>query len=298
MSAVGLIGLGNMGIPMAAHLLKAGYEVVGYRRGDASDFRALGGTVASSARDVANKTKVVLSCIPDDQSLEDIVSGPEGITSTDCQGLTLVELSTLSDHVSREQASALSSRGATMLDGAISGLPPMLTKRTATFLLSGDDAAFHKVRPCLELMTDHLHFMGSFGAASKAKLCANMLVAANIASTAETLAFGAKAGLDQLKLLEVLEESAGTSLQLKARGKRMATGDWNEVLGSTSMLTKDVHLIEATADRISCPVPILNAIAKVYESAVECGYANTDVASVYGSVARSAGLKVPVKPTE
>lgn len=295
MNTVGLIGLGKMGMPMAAHLIEAGYDVVGFRRGDTTDFEALGGRRASSPRDVADQAKVILSCISNDAAVQAVVSGPQGLTSGDCSGITLVELSTISDATNAAQHDALAARGGVMLDGAISGLPPMLVAKKATFLIGGDEAAFEVAKPILELMTENLHFMGGFGCAMHTKLCANLLVASHIAAAAEALAFGSKFGLDPIKLLDVLTTSAGASLQLQARGKRMATGDWHEVLGSTSLLTKDIHIIEKAAADIGCPVPVLGSAARVYEKAIQDGYGDTDVASVYAAFASAAGLEVPTK---
>ncbi|MEM7068867.1 MAG: NAD(P)-dependent oxidoreductase [Pseudomonadota bacterium] len=293
MKAIGLIGLGNMGMPMAAHLIEAGYDVIGYRRGDASNFEALGGRRADSPRDVADQAKIILSCVPSDSALQAVVSGDQGLAIGDCSDLILVELSTLSDETNSSQASALAEQGGVMLDGAISGLPPMLVARKATFLIGGDEGAYQTVKPILDLMTENLHFMGAFGSAMHTKLCANLLVASHIAAAAEALAFGTKIGLDPIKLLDVLTTSAGASLQLQARGKRMATGDWDKVLGSTSLLSKDVQIIKKAAQDIGCPVPLLESAARLYDKAIIDGYGETDVASVYAAFASAAGLEIP-----
>lgn len=295
MNTIGLVGLGNMGIPMAKNLIEAGYDVLGFRRGDASDFEALGGRLAKSSREVAEGAEIVLCCIPGDEALRDVISGPLGIASGDCTGRIVVELSTMSADVKAEEAEALAvaMHGGILLDGAISGLPPMVAARSAVFLLSGDEAAFAKVKPVLDVLTDNLFYMGGFGGATKAKLCANMLVAANIAATAETLAFAALMGLDQLTLIDALRNGAGTSLQFQARAERMARGDWNTVLASTEMLAKDIRLIERTGEELGAPMPVLSSTARYYEQAIEAGYGQTDVASVYAAFAAAAGLPVP-----
>jgi 3-hydroxyisobutyrate dehydrogenase-like beta-hydroxyacid dehydrogenase len=180
-----------------------------------------------------------------------------------------------------------------MLDGAISGLPPMVAARRATFLLSGDEDAYSKAKPVLATLTEKLFFLGSFGAALKAKLCANLLVAANLAAIAEMLSFATKIGLDHGRLIEALEHGGGGSVQFTARAERMSKGDWDIVLGSTDMLTKDIHLIEAAAKGVDCPMPVIASIAALYEQANRLGYGDKDVASLYGVIARNAGLPVP-----
>ena len=295
MTTVGLIGLGNMGIPMAKTLIDAGYEVLGYRRGAAPDFEAIGGKRAGSPRAVAEGAEIVLCCIPSDSALQQVVSGPDGIASGDCSGIILAELSTLTPEVKQAQAEAIAAKGGIMLDGAISGLPPMVAARTAVYMLSGDETAFEKTRPIFDALTQKHFFMGAFGAAMKTKLCANMLVAANIASTAETLAFGALMGLDQDKLVEALKDGAGGSIQFAARAARMVSGDWDKVLASTALLAKDIRLIEKTGTELQAPMPVLSGVRPYYEQAIKDGYGEVDVAGVYAAFATAAGLPIPGK---
>ncbi|RWM45485.1 MAG: NAD(P)-dependent oxidoreductase [Mesorhizobium sp.] len=293
MGVIGMIGLGQMGLPMAANLMKADHTVVGYRRGECADFRALGGIPAASAREVAERCDIILCCIPNEPALEDVVSGVHGIAIGDCSNRIVVELSTLSTSAKTRQADALAAKGGTMLDCAISGIPRMVAERQGVVFASGDEPAFERVRGVLDVVTAKLFYMGAFGTALNAKLCANMLVAINIASTAETLAFGRKLGVDPLRLVEALKDGAGGSLQFTVRAARMATGDWKRVMGSTAMLAKDLHLIEEKSGEIGCPTPILMTAARIYDEAMAGGYAETDVAAVYAIVARRAGLDVP-----
>tara|TARA_B110000003_G_scaffold273462_1_gene311247 strand:+ start:332 stop:1225 length:894 start_codon:yes stop_codon:yes gene_type:complete len=297
MQTIGLIGLGLMGMPMAKNLLDAGIQTVGYRRGRAEDFIAMGGKLLSSTREVIETADIVVSCIPNDAALQDIMSGPHGLLSADCAGKVLIELSTLSESVKRDEADKLAAKGGVMLDGAISGLPPMVAAKTAAFFVSGDEQACSVARPVLETLTTKLFFMGEFGAASRTKLCANMLVATNLAAIAETLAFGARQGIATDRLVEALGQGAGSSIQFHARASKMATGDWETALGATGMLAKDIKLIAAAAEACDCPTPVLAGVQSIYETALERGYGEKDVASIYGSVAQTAGLPIPGSDT-
>ena len=293
MLTIGQIGLGLMGIPMAQHLLDAGHQIGGYRRGEADDFIAMGGKLHSSPRDVIEASDIVLSCIPNDTALQEVMSGPKGLLSGDCTGKILVELSTLSESVKHHEAKKFAAKGGVMLDGAISGMPPMVTAKTAAFFVSGDEETFGLAQPILETLTTKLFFMGDFGAATKTKLCANMLVATNLAAIAETLAFGAKQGVAAERLVAALGSGAGSSIQFNARAKKMATGDWETALGATAMLAKDIKLIAAAAAACGCPTPVLSGVQSIYEAAMDHGYGDKDVASIYGSVAQTAELPVP-----
>ncbi|NTI24432.1 NAD(P)-dependent oxidoreductase [Rhizobium rhizogenes] len=290
---IGLIGLGKIGFPIAENLIHGGLVPAGYRRGDTSSFASIGGTVADSPRSLAEMSDIIICCLPNEAALADVISGARGIATGDCTGRVIVELSTLSTAVKAQQAARIAARGGVMLDGAVSGLPSMVAAREATFLLSGEEDVFLRVRPVLELLTTRLFYLGAFGAALKAKLCANMLVAANLAATAEMLAFAARIGLDQLRLIDALKTSAGTSTQFLARANRMAQGDWHIVMGSTRMLTKDIRLIEEAARAADCPIPLLTGSARFYDAAIAEGYGDLDVASLYAVFAKAAGLRVP-----
>lgn len=290
---VGLIGLGKIGFPIAENLIRGGLVPAGYRRGDTSSFSSIGGIVASSPRSLVEMSDIIICCLPTEAALADVISGARGIATGDCAGRVIVELSTLSTEAKLQQAAKIGAQGGVMLDGAVSGLPSMVAAREATFLLSGEEDVFQRVRPVLEHLTTRLFYLGAFGAAMKAKLCANMLVAANLATTAEMLAFAARIGLDQLRVIDALKTGAGTSLQFLARAGRMAQGDWHTVMGSTKMLTKDIHLIEETARAAECPIPLLTNTARFYDAAIAEGYGDLDVASLYAVFARAAGLRVP-----
>jgi 3-hydroxyisobutyrate dehydrogenase-like beta-hydroxyacid dehydrogenase len=293
MGTIGMIGLGQMGMPMAENLMKGGHTVVGFCRGGSPEFTALGGMIAGSAREVAERCQITLCCVPDDEALADVVSGVHGIATGKCDGRILVELSTLSYSAKEREARLLQDKGGVMLDCAISGLPPMVKERRAVVFASGDEAVFERVRGVLDAVSPKVFFMGTFGSALSAKLCANLLVAINIASTAETLAFGRKLGIDPLRLVAALKDGAGGSLQFTARAARMVTGDWLRVMGSTAMLIKDIDLIETRGTEIGCPTPILSSAARIYEVAINEGYAETDAAAIYAIFAKKAGLDVP-----
>jgi len=293
---IGMIGLGQMGLPMTRSLLAAGYDVVGYRRGDMSEFVALGGIAGKSVRDVAEQCGVVLCCIPDSDALTEVISGEHGIASGDCNGLVLVELSTLATEDKRRLAGVLESKGGRMLDGAISGLPKMVADKVAVFFISGDVDLYDRVRDVLASLSSKVFFMGEFGAALNTKMCANMLVAINIATAAETIAFGRKLGIEPLKLVEALKDGAGGSLQFGARAARMAVGDWNTVLGSISLLRRDIGLITAKGKSVDCSLSILSVADEIYRSAIASGYGSRDAAAVYAVVAKREGLDVPGEP--
>jgi 3-hydroxyisobutyrate dehydrogenase-like beta-hydroxyacid dehydrogenase len=292
MTEVGMIGLGQIGLPMAQNLILGGYSVVGYRRGDMSEFAAAGGIPASSAKEVADRCSIILSCLPDNEALRSTVSGSAGVLHGSCNGRILVELSTLDINVKTQERQALRDRGGDMLDCSVSGVPRMVQQRKGVIFASGEEQALERVRIPLAAIAERSFYFGEFGNATKAKLTANILVALKIVGTAEALAFGMKAGLAPDLLIEALEDGAGTSLQFKVRAPVMASREWDRVMASTSLLLKDIRLIERMRDALHCPTPMLDAATKLYEATVSAGLGEADVASVFSIFANLAGLNL------
>lgn len=290
---VGMIGLGQIGFPLAVNLMKAGHSVIGFRRGSMDAFAAAGGIAANSAREVIEKCETVFSCLPDENALAEVVSGKSGLTSGSCERRLLIELSTLDTACKATEAEALRARGGAMLDCAISGIPRMVQDRMGIIYVSGEKALYKKSVPLFDAISSKVFYLGPFGSALKVKLCANMLVALNIAATAETLAFGTKLGLDPSRMIDALKDGAGGSLQFSARAMSMSLGDWDVIRGSTAILTKDVHLIQEKAKEMSCPTPLLTAAEKIYDAAMATGLAQKDVASIYATVAEAARIPIP-----
>jgi 3-hydroxyisobutyrate dehydrogenase-like beta-hydroxyacid dehydrogenase len=290
---VGLIGLGQIGGPIAENLIACRTQVVGFRRGDTTGFVAIGGIAATSSREVAERSQVIISCLPDDGALQDVVSGPRGLLSARRPGLVLIELSTLSLSVKRQQAEALKAAGSTMLDGAISGIPQMVRDRQGVIFIGAEPEEFDRCRPMLDQVSDKVMHIGAFGDATKMKLVANLLVSVHILAAAEALAFGAKLGLSPDLIATALQDSAATSFQFRARAKRMAAQQWEPVLATTKLLLKDVGLIREAAKEHGCNSGLLDTAAPLFEEVVQLGFGDVDAAAVFEVTAKHAGLHHP-----
>ena len=287
MDRVGVIGLGQMGLPIAKLLLKSGRQVVGFRRGDMSDFVEAGGMPATSCREVAESVDVVFSCLPSAEALAEVVSGPEGLLRA-TRRILLIEMSTLPPSCRKDAELRLSRNGATMLDCPISGTPLMVDSRSAVLFASGERAAFELAEPLLREITSRVFFFGPFGVGTRMKFCANLLVAVNLMAAAEAMLLGAAAGLDGSLIVSALRDSAGTSLQFQTRAPMMAEGRFDQALAPLTMLDKDLRLIKDLAADLGCCTPLLNVAARWYGLAVEAGYGECDAAAI---------LKALIDPT-
>jgi L-threonate 2-dehydrogenase len=295
-SPIGLIGLGAIGMPAARNLIERGYQVHGYRRSSMAEFAAAGGRPAKSPRDLATQCPVIVTCLPNAASLEEVVVGPNGVLAAGRRELIVVDLSMLKLSDKERMRDAAARSNATLLDAPISGLPSMVTQRTAVIFVSGDRQAYEAAKGPLDAITDKALYLGEFGVGTKMKFAANLLVGVHILATAETLALSAKAGLPLEQVIKILSPSAATSLQFQVRAPMMAQHNWETALASVTNFLKDMETIAGYADEIGCPAPLIHAARDYFARAVKQGLGEKDVAAVYAVVASESGIEAAPKP--
>ena len=295
-SPIGLIGLGAIGMPAAKNLIERGYQVHGYRRSSMAEFAAAGGQPAKSPRDLAAQCPVIVTCLPNAASLEEVVVGPNGVLAAGRRELVVVDLSMLKLSDKERMRDAAARSNATLLDAPISGLPSMVTQRTAVIFVSGDRQAYEAAKGALDAITDKALYLGEFGVGTKMKFAANLLVGVHILATAETLALSAKAGLPLEQVIKILSPSAATSLQFQVRAPMMAQHNWETALASVTNFLKDMETIAGYADEIGCPAPLIHAARDYFARAVKQGLGEKDVAAVYAVVAGEFGIEGAPKP--
>ena len=278
---VGMIGLGRTGLPVATNLLARGHQVLGYRRTDAGDLARAGGTMARCPREVAERCDVILSVLPSPAALEDVMSGPDGLLAALGPRHTVIELSSYPLAVKETYRRMLAERGATLLDGEISGTPAMTAARAAVILLAGDKAACEAMLPVCKDATDHAQYVGEFGAATKLKLVANHLVAVHTVAAAEALLLVERAGLDVQLAIEVLGLGAGSSTMFKQRAGRMAARQFvDPAPGPVSMLSAYLQPIHDLGDSAQVPTPLFDIAHQVFRRALDGGRGEHDIGCV------------------
>jgi 3-hydroxyisobutyrate dehydrogenase len=288
---VGLIGLGAIGLPLAANFVDKGFEVHGYRRGAMDELQALGGHPAVSPRAIGEACDVIVTVLPSYAAVREVLEGPNGVLRSGRKGLAVVELSTLAMKEKEALRAAVEGAGSIMIDAPLSGIPRMVKDRAAIIFASGDKAAYDRVKPVLDAMTDKALYLGPFGVGTKMKFVANTLVGIHILATAEALALGVKAGLDLDLMVKVLSPSAATSLQFQVRAPLMAQQKYEPVLAPHPLLVKDLDKITAFADELGCPAPLVHVARAYFQRACESEWRDKDVASIFEIVAQEAGLR-------
>jgi len=279
METVGFIGVGKIGLPICENLIKSGFRVLGYRRGSLADFEKIGGTPAKSPRDIGAQCDVVLSCVPTPEAMDEVVNGPNGLIHSARSGQVIVELGSHPVPAKQKQVAPLAAKGAAYLDGEVSGTPGMVSMRKAVIYLGGDADAAKKVEPVIKGFADMWLYFGPFGAATKVKLVNNLLVAINIAATAEAMALGLKAGVDVDLMIKAIANGSGGSTQFGIRAPWMAQRKFHPVQGQAALLFHYFHMIEQWADETGTATPLLNRAIELYQKCCDMGFGEThDVA--------------------
>src|SRR5262249_43802264 len=244
METVGLVGVGKIGLPIGENLIKSGYRVVGYRRSSLAEFEKVGGIAGRSAADVGAQADVVFTCLPSSQALEDVVQGPNGLIKSARRGQIIVELGSHRFPDKQRHVAALAAKGASFLDGAASGTPGMVGSRKAFTQLPGKKEAPATPGRFVAGFADSCLYFGPFGAASRVKLVNSLLVAINIAATAEAMALGLKAGVDVDLMIKAIATGSGGSTQFGIRAPWMAQRKFQPVQGQAALLFHYFHMIE------------------------------------------------------
>ena len=280
MQTVGFVGVGRIGMPIAQNLIKSGYRVVGYRRGSLAEFEKIGGVPARSVAEVGEQADVVFSCLPSTQALDDVVHGPRGLVHSARAGQIVVELGSHPVPDKKRQIALLAQKGTTFVDGEVSGTPGMVAARKAVIYLAGDAGACKTAEQAVAGFADTCLYFGEFGAASRVKLVNNLLVAINIAATAEAMALGLKAGVDIPLMIKAIANGSGGSTQFAIRAPWMAERRFSPVQGSAGTLRHYFGMIADFADSVGVATPLLDCVVPLYERTTQMGLDDKDVAAM------------------
>jgi len=211
MAKITFIGLGNMGAPMAANLLKAGHDVTVFdlSRPAVEALVAEGARTADSGKAAAEGAECVITMLPAGKHVEAVYLGDDGLLAALPAGTLVIDSSTIAPETARNVAEQAAERELAFIDAPVSGGVGGAKAGTLTFICGGDASTFEKAKPILEGMGKNIFHAGPHGAGQVAKICNNMLLAILMAGTSEALALGAKNGLDPAVLSEIMKQSSG-----------------------------------------------------------------------------------------
>jgi 3-hydroxyisobutyrate dehydrogenase-like beta-hydroxyacid dehydrogenase len=283
MQTIGFIGLGHMGGTMAARYLAAGYTVYGESR-DREDARWLtdrGLRWADTPRAVAEASDIVMTSLPDEDVVESVAAGRNGIVAGLAQGKVWADLSTVSPAASRALAARVRAegKGAQMLDAPVSGSVPQVKTGSLTIMVGGDAGAFTRVEPVLRVLGTAVH-VGANGQGLVLKLAINISLAVQMLAFSEGLLLADRDGIDPHLAAKVMTESAIGSPMLKARVP-LVLDHPEETWFDVALMHKDIRLALAAAREHRVPLPSAEAAEKVLARATDLDYADRDIAAIY-----------------
>ena len=293
MERIGFIGLGVMGKPMARNLLKVGYSLVVHNRSRAAvdELAGEGAAKASSAREVAEKSEVVITMLPDSPDVEAVVLGPEGVIEGVRSGQLYIDMSTIAPATARKVYEALQGKGVEALDAPVSGGDVGAKAGTLSIMVGGTEEAFHKAQPLFEVMGKNIVLIGGPGAGQVTKACNQVVVALTIQAVAEAMTLARKAGVDPARVREALLGGFAQSRILDLHGQRIL--DRNFQPGFRVRLhRKDLAIALQTGREQSLPLPATAQTADMMDALLDQGKGDLDHSALALLVEQLGGVGV------
>ena len=274
---IGFIGLGIMGKPMAGHLIDAGYDLVVHNRNrDAVDeLVGTGAIEAHSGKEVAEQSDIVITMLPDSPDVESVALGEGGIIEGAHDGLIFVDMSTIAPSVTTQVGEVLAKKGVQSLDAPVSGGDIGAQNATLSIMVGGEEDTFNTVKPLFDVMGQSAILCGPLGAGQTVKACNQILVAVTIAGVSEALTMGTKAGVDPIKIVQVLSGGLARCGVLENRGERMVNGDFDPGF-RIRLHYKDLNIIQKTSNDFSVPLPVTSEVFELFKTAMVKGRGELD----------------------
>jgi 3-hydroxyisobutyrate dehydrogenase len=279
MATIGFIGLGNMGGPMAANLVKAQHHVTGFDlvAKFVSDLADKGGHAAASAVEAVAAADIIVTMLPAGPQVRAVYLGPDGVIARAKKGALLLDCSTIDVETARAVAAAAQEAGLEMLDAPVSGGTIGAEAATLTFMVGGEDSSFARAKPILEAMGRTIVHAGPSGAGQTAKICNNMMLAVAMIGVCEGFALAEKLGLPAQTLFDICKTSTSQSWAMTGYCPvpgpvPAAPSNRGYAAGFTAAnMLKDLRLAQQAAGASSAVTPLGATAANLYQLYVDAG---------------------------
>ncbi len=288
MARIGFIGLGNMGLPMALNLIKAGHAVTGtdVAKGQVAKLVEGGGTSAADAGAAASGADFIVSMLPAGAQVREVYLGDGGVLASAAPGTLLIDCSTIDVESARHVAAAAGERGLAMLDAPVSGGVGGAQAATLTFMVGGDGTAFDRARPLLQGMGKTIVHAGGAGNGQAAKICNNMILGVSMIAVSEAFVLAEKLGLDAQTLFDISSKSSGQCWSMTSYcpmpgpvPSSPANRDYQAGF-TAAMMLKDLNLAQDAARAAAVTTPLGAGAAKIYAEYAGSGEADCDFSGV------------------
>lgn len=285
MAKIGFIGLGNMGLPMAANLVKAGHDVTGFDMVPAAleAAKAAGVSIARSAAQAAGGNEIVVTMLPNGEIVRAVFAD---IVPACAKGAVIIDSSTIDVSSARAAHELAAAAGLPCVDAPVSGGVGGAEAGTLTFMVGGSSQAFDKAKPALEVMGGKIVHCGGAGAGQSAKICNNMLLAVSMLGACEAFALAQKLGLSQQALFDVVSTSSGscwsvnTYCPVPGVGPKSPSDNDYKPGFAASLMLKDLLLSQQAAGETGQNTPMGRRASQLYQAFVDAGHGGTDFSGV------------------
>ncbi len=292
---VGVIGLGSMGMGAALNLLKSQHQVTGceLREAARAELTAAGGSAVASAAELPADLEALVVFVVNAAQAEDVLFGPAGCASRLPGGTVVLLCTTVAPEAARQLDQKITAAGLLMLDAPVSGGAGGARAGTMTVMASGPEAAFARAQPVLDAIGDKIWRLGdTAGIGSTVKMVNQLLAGVHIATAAEALALGIRAGADPRTLYEVICSSAGNSWMWQNRVPHILAGD-DTPSSAVNIFVKDLGIVLDQARGLTFPLPMASAAHQLFLAAAAAGHGGRDDAFVIRVWQALTGIKLP-----
>lgn len=290
---IGFVGLGVMGRPMAANLVRAGYACTVYDINPAAmaQLASLGARPAETVAEAAEVSDIFITMVVNDAQMRAILFEPGNAAQAFAPGATVIGMSTMSRAFVQDTAARLEQLGIAYLDAPVSGGEVGATAGELSIMVGGPDAVFERCRAALEVVGANIYHVGqSVGDGQAVKMINQLMVCVHNAVAAEALTFGARLGLDQAQLLEIISHSAGNSWIFSNRGPRMVERAFTPPKSALHILVKDLGFVIDAANGLGHPLVLGSAAHQIYKIAAAQGLNDLDDSILIQLAERLAGM--------
>ena len=292
MSNIGFIGLGIMGKPMAANLIKAGHALqLHSRSGVPQELKDAGGKACASAKEVAQKADIIITMVPDTPDVEKVLFGAGGVAEGLSKGKIVIDMSSISPMETKKFCQQINKLGCEYLDAPVSGGEVGAKNAALTIMVGGSQAAFDQVKPIFEAMGKNITLVGGNGDGQTCKVCNQIIVALNIEAVGEALLFASKAGDDPAKVRQALMGGFAASRILEVHGERMIKRTFNPGF-RIELHQKDLNLALQGARAMGVALPNTATAQELFNACTADGGAGWDHSALVRALEKMANHDV------
>ncbi len=291
--AIGFIGLGIMGKPMARNLMKAGYSLTVYNRSRPAmdELAAEGAALGTSSKDVAQRTEVIITMLPDSADSEVVILGPNGVLEGAKAGSVIIDMSSIAPLVSQKIGAEAAKVGVEMLDAPVSGGEPAAVSGNLAIMVGGKQDVLDRCMPVLDVMGRSVVRVGDLGAGNTVKLANQIIVAANIEAVGEAFVLAQKAGIDPELVFQAIRGGLAGSNVMEAKAPMIMDRNFNPGF-RIRLHQKDLHNALLTGKELGVPLPVTSLVQQMIGALMNQGRGENDHSGIVNFIEDLAAIQV------